>query len=109
MQKAYVRQVTGSSRQKVDPQVQQAKLLASAAQCVADHEWEQAADLYSQALDILQKSQFHLILTQQFDTLEKRFTCYRRLGKINAEISDLEAMLVLRLNRLAHCRCRLKS
>ena len=94
MQKAHVRHVTGSSKSKVGPQVQHAKFLATAAQRAADQEWDQAADLYTQALDISKNSPAFSAI-EQFDTLEKRSACYRRLGKINAESSDLEAMLLL--------------
>jgi GAF domain-containing protein/CheY-like chemotaxis protein/tetratricopeptide (TPR) repeat protein len=97
VKKAQIRQVKQSSRQTSDPRVQQIKLLTSAAKYETALEWNKAAEQYTQALTLLQDSPSPST-TIEYDLLVKRSTCYRRVGDVNAEITDLEAMLALAEN-----------
>ena len=70
------------------------KLLGNAAKAAAAPEMEKAVKLYTQALSMVQEespSQNPAI----FEILQERAACFHRLGDVNSEISDLEAMLLM--------------
>jgi signal transduction histidine kinase/CheY-like chemotaxis protein/tetratricopeptide (TPR) repeat protein len=76
------------SKSAIDPKEEIEKLLVLAANAEQTLDWEKAVDLYTKAL-----TDGHLELNIEYDFRERRATCYRRLGNIDVEISDLESML----------------
>ena len=94
VEKKKIKQVSSSSKPKVESQDFLARLLKSAAKASAALEWAKAAGLYTQALSIIRESPSPDVMTE-FDILEKRSNCYKHLGDVNADIQDRESMLEL--------------
>ncbi len=63
--------------------------LTAAAQAEAALEWEKAIGLLTQALDAKMPGM------ERYALLDRRAACYRRIGLVDPEIADIEAMLAL--------------
>jgi tetratricopeptide (TPR) repeat protein len=94
MKNKNIRQVKSSSNEASSQRNKFEDLLGSAFQSVAALEWEKAAAQYTQALEIVQNNPTFSV-NSHFEILEKRSVCFRHLGDIDAETSDLQTMLSL--------------
>jgi GAF domain-containing protein len=79
-----------SERLDRDPQATLADLSEAAERAWASYEYELAIDLYSWALERSGTS-----VGERFDLLRGRERCYRRLGRLEDEMRDLQAMIEL--------------
>ena len=102
VEKKKIKQLSSTSKPKVESQDHLTRFLKSAAKAAAALEWAKAAEHYTQALSIIRESPSPDVKTE-YDILEKRSNCYHHLGKVNADIQDRESMLELakRIGNLA--------
>ena len=83
-----------SSAKKINPDQRINKLLGNAEKAAAALDLDKAVKLYTQALSSVQEEP-QSRSTIFFEILQKRASCYYKMGDVYAEIQDLKAMLSL--------------